>query len=533
MSPARTRDAARDYRSVASDIFRLALGHPLEPRSSQDWRRTLDVALTERCAALTWSRSGAFIRASAPEDVVVRWRAAWMRSAERAERGLSTLGPIMERLAAKGVVPVWLKGAPLAMRLYGDAAARETIDVDWFVEGRDRSLVAEELTHAGWSLAEGHLEGEQTFALESTNPPVFLEIHSRLLHPRFSYLTAPTPAGIPTDLYGTTISALLDGPVLSIYLALHLAGHRAPPLLWWMDYFTLSYQLAGGRDADVVAARLGLLRYVTWARRGADAVRRLGEGDLKAARVLGISRKGRSDWHPSVRHVRLAPPASRVAAAKAWVLPPWVAHDGRWPLSTAVRRVAQHAPTLFRSGQRQVPARAVMSEARGATAATNGRRGASAQAIATATLVEKVTAVVEAGGRAWVEGSGFSMWPFIHPGDRVLLCAPTDITVGSVVLTLVHGRAVLHRVRRIDGDVLVTAGDANAVADVPVHRAQVSARALAAAHNGTVVALVPTFHFGALPFFRFARFTARRYVALMVRSVRRELQVATPRTKSQ
>jgi hypothetical protein len=125
------------------------------------------------------------------------------------------------------------------------------------------------------------------------------------------------------------------------------------------------------------------------------------------------------------------------------------------------------------------------------------------------------------------------MWPFIHPGDRVLLCAPTDIAVGSVVLTLVHGRAVLHRVRRIDGDVLVTAGDANAVADVPVPRAQVSARALAAAHNGALVALIPTFRFGALPFLRFARFTARRYVALMVRSVRRELPVVAPRAKSQ
>lgn len=522
-----------DYRAAASAVFRLALGHGVEGRSAEEWRRALDVALEERCAALTWSRGGPSIRASAPDEVVVRWRAAWLRSAERVEDSVSALTPLVERLGTRGVAPIWIKGAPLSVRLYGDAAARESVDVDWFVEHHDRSIVADQLGCAGWSVAEGDRTADQTFALESGNDRVFLEVHSTLLHPRLSFLTLPHPCGTPIDLLGARVPALLDGPVLSLFLALHLAGHRAPPLLWWMDYLTLSSHVAEVEDVHALAARLGLARYLKWARRGCDAVQRLANGDLSAGRALGISRSGRVDVHPSVRHVLLAPnPTHAIAAARAWLLPPWVAREGRWPLATIVLRAARHAPTLLRTSQLHARAFALP---RGDTSASHSvsRAAAAPRTDACATWMEKIRAIIEVGGEAWVEGSGFSMWPFIRAGDRVLIGAPRDIAVGSIVLLPLHGRAVLHRVKLVERDTVRTAGDANLISDAPVQRSQVMARALAADHQGTVVALVPTMRFGVAALARYARFTVRRYFAQIVRGMRHELTSSASRVKAQ
>ena len=348
----RSEFADLDYRAGAARVCRLALGHSAEARSAREWRFLLEVAQRERCGALTWSRSGDSIRASAPHEVVGSWRASWLRSADRVEYCLSELTPVARRLSGRGVVPTWLKGAALSQRLYGDPAARESLDVDWFVPSDQRAVVEEELRDEGWRTVEGGIRGEQAFMIDTPRGRVFLEVHSTLLHERLG-LNLPSPPGSPTELMGERLNAFLNEPLLALYLAVHLAGHRNPPLLWWIDVFTLLDNPAYVEHAERLAADFGLANYLAWARAGCGSIRKLVAGDLSAARALGISRTGRIDVHPSIRHVRLAPDLPRaLAAAKGWLLPSWAAEGSRWPVATVLRRIARYGPQLFRATPR-------------------------------------------------------------------------------------------------------------------------------------------------------------------------------------
>ena len=190
-----------------------------------------------------------------------------------------------------------------------------------------------------------------------------------------------------------------------------------------------------------------------------------------------------------------------------------------------MRRIARYGPELFRATP-QTGGR-ITRHANPPSTGVNvpvdcGTKSGDCEA-----LLAKLEAVVDVGGEAWVEGSGVSMWPSIRPGDRVLLGAPTDIRVGSIVLVPRHGRAVLHRVRSMEGDSLRTAGDATLIPDAPVNRTRVVARALAAERNGALVALVPTLRFGLLPLARHIGFTARRRAADLARTVPLTLRAKT------
>lgn len=482
------------------------------------WRAVFTVARAERCAPLAWSRSGDVIRASAPPDVVSSWRELWVLSAERVECANAVLSPIVRRLEREHVIPMWLKGAALSQRLYGDVAARDSVDVDWLVATDRRGVVEAALLDEGWQVAEGSVSSDQTFALDTLGGRVFLEVHSSLLHERLSYLSMPLPLGTRTSLCGSGVTAFIDEPLLPLYLGLHLAGHRAPPLLWWIDLTTLLDGFARPVEIEALASRLGLGRYLAWMRRGCQAVNGLASGDVSCGTILGVSPEGRIDVHPSLRHIRLAPnPVRAVAAAKAWVLPPWTRGESRWGPVMAARRVARYAPDLLR--RREVtPQIPVMQSA----APSGGDAGPAQAPVAagTSALMEKLRVITSVGGEAWVEGAGFSMWPFIRPGSRVLIASPGRLAVGSIILVPLHGRPVVHRIQAIDGDRLVTAGDANLLSDAPIPRSQVIGRALAAEERGKVVALLPTLRFGALAFMRYVRYSARRHVARAARTVR-------------
>ena len=297
----RSEFADLDYRAGAARVCRLALGHSAEARSAREWRFLLEVAQRERCGALTWSRSGDSIRASAPHEVVGSWRASWLRSADRVEYCLSELTPVARRLSGRGVVPTWLKGA--ASRS-GCMAIRLLVKV-WMWIGSCLPTSAQSSRRSsatrGGALIEGSIRGEQAFMIDTPRGRVFLEVHSTLLHERLG-LNLPSPPGSPTQLMGERLNAFLNEPLLALYLAVHLAGHRNPPLLWWIDVFTLLDNPAHVEHAERLAADFGLANYLAWARAGCGSIRKLVAGDLSGARALGISRTGRIDVHPSIRH---------------------------------------------------------------------------------------------------------------------------------------------------------------------------------------------------------------------------------------
>lgn len=69
-----------------------------------------------------------------------------------------------------------------------------------------------------------------------------------------------------------------------------------------------------------------------------------------------------------------------------------------------------------------------------------------------------------------------SMEPSIGVNDFVIMKQPSDISVGDVVsyADVTSNQEVLHRVVKIDGDTLITKGDANNTEDQPIHRQQLT-----------------------------------------------------------
>jgi Peptidase S24-like len=119
---------------------------------------------------------------------------------------------------------------------------------------------------------------------------------------------------------------------------------------------------------------------------------------------------------------------------------------------------------------------------------------------------------VAAGGEMWVRGSGGSMHPTIRHADPVLL-APLERAVrrGQIVLVPLGPRLMLHRVVAVQGDVVLTRGDARQRNDAPVARSAVVARAVAVRRRRSVTTLVLTLRFGIAPLMRFLlRETYRR-----------------------
>ena len=129
---------------------------------------------------------------------------------------------------------------------------------------------------------------------------------------------------------------------------------------------------------------------------------------------------------------------------------------------------------------------------------------------------------VAAGGEMWVRGSGGSMHPTIRHADPVLV-APVSQPVrrGEVVLVPLGPRLMLHRVIDVQGDIVLTRGDARQRNDAPAGRQEVVARALAVRQQRTVTALVPTLRFGFAPLVRFLLYETHRRVRLVRAAVKR------------
>jgi hypothetical protein len=79
--------------------------------------------------------------------------------------------------------------------------------------------------------------------------------------------------------------------------------------------------------------------------------------------------------------------------------------------------------------------------------------------------------------REWVDASGSSMHPLIHPGDKLLVEFGTDLPrLGEIVVFADGGRVVAHRLvrrrRSVAGVQLLTRGDATLDFDRPVRADQ-------------------------------------------------------------
>ena len=318
------RHASRDCRATVVELLRLCLGQPLRDPSTVDWDDLFGMCVSERCAALAWSRGGEAIRDSAPSRIIATWRALAVASDSHGRAQLKALVEVVDTLRGRGTRPVILKGLPLAWRLYGDAGVRTSVDIDIFLPVADRNAAERVLIATSWKIVEGVRPWTQTFSRTMAGERFYLEVHSSLLDLNLHHLDAPGPRAREMMVGSVHLPAHWDA-MLPSYLAAHAAKHMPASLLYDLDFHALwgSLSAAERSAAWEQAECVGLGRYLAWmVERGRALVRGAG-GDRSALTVLGVDARGRTTAHALFRDLALAP--SLVAAGQAvaaWVWPP-------------------------------------------------------------------------------------------------------------------------------------------------------------------------------------------------------------------
>lgn len=450
-------------------VVKLALGTPLGD-ASVDWKGILDSAVYERCAALTWLKSAAVIRASAPVEVQQQWRAEALATAERARSQFAEVTDLLAGLEEKEVQAVVMKGQPLSQMLYGDPFVRPSFDIDLFIPPADRAAAHDALLARGWRHSEGAAPGESTYLRREVAHAGSLEVHSALLDDNLlSHLASPVPA-VERLLVADRAILVHTGAELAIFLAVHLAKHGSAPLLWWIDFTTLWTSLsetdrAGARAA---ASALRLTPFLQWAERGAMLVEAACGPDGREACAALEELAAMHHGHNAVRVGALAPGIrERARVALAWL---WPVQDRRHPgryVASLLRRGWRFAARRVKRGHS--PDVSPRDQSSGELARSGEvRRRLTVDHPEFAEIVRTVTA---AGAGAWVRARGNSMLPAI-PHDADVFIAPLPVggpAVGDVVLAVrARGRPVLHRVVALRAGKVSLRGDNTLVLDPAV-----------------------------------------------------------------
>lgn len=437
------------------NAVRLAAGMDLPaPVTPNAWPSVLEVAKRERIAALAWMRSGERIRRSAPFEVTTEWRRFALETHAASQQQSVELLALASQFAASGAHAIAVKGPAMAAALYGTANARLSSDLDFFVPVYERAACHRALLESGWQHCGGIAPGEAGYRRKRSSGYVYLELHSRLLDdPLVGHVELPAPRGTSTALHDGMVSAYWE-PALAVFLAVHLAKHRAVPLLWWLDFATLWALLEPSErdEARSLAARTRCAGYLRWAEAGVGDL----DGALQHAyrhaehRIAALQRR-----HSGRAVLRVA------ALAEGWNARFVVV--GRWALgraaSTRIGRrllLGAWASSLARIVRTAIPTRR-----------SNVRR----LEVSPAELVGVVQTTTSAGDSLWIRARGTSMEPAIPSGAlvRVAPLPPGCVVPGDVVFALLGSEdPVLHRVVSIENGAVLLKGDNVAMPDRPV-----------------------------------------------------------------
>ncbi|HEX2780545.1 MAG TPA: nucleotidyltransferase family protein, partial [Gemmatimonadaceae bacterium] len=435
---------------------------------NQDWATLLERAERERCTALAWLRGAPVIRALAPVEVASAWRSRTLRLGMSASEQLGELAELLSAFERGGVEAGVLKGFPLAQRLYGDPCVRPVADVDLYVPLAQRQAAHEALLVTGFSHRSGEPPHEGVYHRASGPKTLFVEVHSAVLDEALlSHLELPAPEMRLVDVNGVRMYAC-DGPLLPVFLALHLAKHSAVPLLWWIDFTTLWTSLSDEerRASQALAETCAAGLHLAWATQGAASLQRMVReapgGAAAAASALGALHRR----HVALRVAKLAGSvAARFETLLAWLWPPQLRRSPLRFLGHLATRTAQFARRILRRTHAQQGLVSIRADER-------------ALAMNDEELLDLARAVIGSGSTMWLRARGRSMGPTIPDGAMVLL-APIErpLDRGDVVLAAFpDGKAVMHRVHRVAGASVVLQGDAMVAPDRPVDRAAVVGR---------------------------------------------------------
>ena len=471
-----------DARDALAVTLRLAFGQPRPDDARADWALVHDVASRELLAALAWSRSGLFIRRHATAEVSAAWRRAAMSAHVRGEHQLELLDEAVHALTAAAIDVVVLKGLPLGERLYHDAFVRCSADIDLYVPAAQRERAAMTLRWLGWRPVDGLAPWHQSWSMG--RPEYHLELHSLLVSDHLAHVDAPAP------LVGHETVAGVDLPVhvgdfVAPYLAVHLATHQLPPLLWCVDFATLwrSMSEPARTRAEAAAHTARLDRYLSWAREQSALIERVAADDWQALGLLGIDSARRRGTHSIWRHLTLAASTrDRLRLLGAFLVPRRV----RGSAGALVRYTIARLRTRLRSvlGASRDYGRPVLA---GVMATEPDDRPMHALRLERDEMVELTRDVVGAGGDLYVRAPGGSMLPTIARGALVRIgpLPAGGIVAGDVVLALTgDGEPVLHRAVVVRQDGVILRGDSAIVEDPLVPFSRVIGVATHARING-------------------------------------------------
>lgn len=105
-------------------------------------------------------------------------------------------------------------------------------------------------------------------------------------------------------------------------------------------------------------------------------------------------------------------------------------------------------------------------------------------------LFADVEQIIAEGGQVELRVKGQSMHPFLRDGIDTVILSPvssSQLRRGMVVLFRYNNHHILHRIRRIHGDILIIKGDGNYRSSEKASRADVVAHASAITHDGATI----------------------------------------------
>lgn len=152
------------------------------------------------------------------------------------------LGKIFQE---KEIKPIFLKGAPLAQKLYGDIALRMSKDIDIFVEPRDLEQAEKALLQGGYQKKEGdipftprqrkeHLDKYHHYSYLHQDRGVNVELHWKMhqIDLKFSPLTKLTRNSVEI---GSFLVPVLPNEEWLFFLMVHGSNHKWFRLRWLSD----------------------------------------------------------------------------------------------------------------------------------------------------------------------------------------------------------------------------------------------------------------------------------------------------------
>ncbi len=139
----------------------------------------------------------------------------------------------------------------------------------------------------------------------------------------------------------------------------------------------------------------------------------------------------------------------------------------------------------------------MIAEAGQAAADVNGAKAGIGLKLTGPGVLEVVREVMAIAGTVRARAAGGSMWPTIRDGSVVtLIPLETKVQPGQVVLMDWGGLPVLHRVLKIDRDLVHTIGDACVDPDLPTQLADVVALATTVSDDRGVITLTGSWRHG-------------------------------------